>query len=197
MLLFQNLKLAIELLKPWQGYYAVCGGIAACLYRELSRYTSDIDIAIIDSPKESAREIADFVLQKLGYEPKVGYVTDQHGRLIEKAALIIGRDPNQEKYVGVDILLPVMPWIQEAVQRAQLNKLNYGFAEVATIIPEDLIVAKLYAYQGTPDRKYDLDDILSIYSHTKEINNSLLDELIQKHMLKLPQQLVDLMDTKK
>ena len=84
--------------------------------------------------------------------------------------------------------------MQDAVKRAQLNKLDYGFAIVASIIPEDLIVAKLFALQGTPNRKFDLDDILSILANLEEINRDLLMQLILEHMLTLPPEVQKALD---
>ena len=91
MRLFQNLKRTIELLKPWEGYYAVCGGIAACLYRESPRFTGDIDIALINSPDKSAKSIAEYGVKELGYIPKSGFITHQFGGSISKTALVGGR----------------------------------------------------------------------------------------------------------
>lgn len=186
MRIFQKLKASIELLKPWEGYYAICGGIAACLYRDIPRYTADIDIAIIDTPTKTARAIAEETVQTLGYVPKLGFVTDRYDKLIAQPALIIGREESDGKYLGIDLLLPVLDWIEDAVKRAQLNKLDYGFAEVASVIPEDLIVAKLFALQVNDNRKYDLDDILSIIRNISNLNQSLLTEMLIKYELKLP-----------
>jgi hypothetical protein len=189
--LFQHLRSAIDLLKPWQGYYAICGGIAACLYRETPRFTGDIDIALIDPPQHRARDIAQEILLKLGFDPKLGFVADQHGRLIEEVALVAGREEKPGAYAGIDLIMPVLPWISAAVERAQHNLLNYGFAEVATVIPEDLIIAKLFAYQGTPDRKHDLDDMLSILKFRKDLDLRLITELITLYQLRVPREIAE------
>lgn len=160
MRILQSLKRTIELLTPWEGSYAICGGVAACLYRETPRYTGDIDIAIIDSSSKSAHEIAETVLKGLGYEPIVGFVTNHRGELMQQVALVVGREADQSKYSGIDFLLPVLDWVEPAVRRAQHNKLDFGFAQIASLTPEDLIVAKLFALQGAPERTHDLDEAL-------------------------------------
>ena len=194
MRLFQKLKVVAELLRPYDGYYAVCGGIAACLYRETPRYTGDIDIALVNPPGRSAKEVACGIIEQLGYAPKFGFITNQNGMLINEVALVAGREDKHDGFVGIDLMLPVLEWIEEAVTRAQLNKLDYGFGLMATVLPEDLIVAKLFAYQGTPGRKNDLDDILSIIANMKDLNRELLSKLIDQHKLTVPQEVATKLD---
>lgn len=186
MKLYDNLKHAARLLAPWQGYWAICGGIAACLYRETPRFTGDIDIALVDLPQRKAIQIAEATAQALGYKPLHGWVSDQNGNLIKETALIVGRESTSGSYVGIDFLLPVLPWIQPAVQRAQSNCLDYGFATLPTVTAEDLIIAKLFAFQGTPQRHQDLDDIESILRNSKLLNRALIKQLVTQFELSLP-----------
>lgn len=171
MKLFENLKRVTSELAAWPDCWAICGGIAACIYRAEPRYTGDIDIALIDGNGTTAREIADRVARSLKVKTALGFVTDQHKKLISEPALIVVRNDEAGSYVGIDFLLPVLPWIRPAVERAQANRLDYGFAMIPTIPPEDLILAKGFALQGSPERPYDLDDMISILK-----NNPLLDQ---------------------
>jgi Nucleotidyl transferase AbiEii toxin, Type IV TA system len=187
MKLFHNLKLATSELKQWPGCWAICGGIAACIYRTTPRFTGDIDIAIIDHKTLSATEIANIVITKLGNKPLAGFVTDQHGALIQKQALVIGRENTDGSYVGIDFLLPVHPWIEEGVIRAQGNCFDYGFDKVPTLSAEDLILAKLFAFQGNPERKNDLDDLISIVRDVPKLDKVYLKERFKRYQLKVPE----------
>lgn len=192
MKLFHYLKRAAELLQPYSGCWAICGGVAACLYRDTPRYTGDIDFAMIDTPTKSAKDIAVEIAQGLGYKPVVGFATNQNRTLIEGPALVVGRESEDGRYVGIDFLLPVMPWIAPAVARAQSNLLDYGFAKLPTIPPEDLILAKLMAYQSSPERHKDLDDMQSILSHMQGLDLVFLRQSIREMNLEVPDQLAKL-----
>src|SRR6185295_13797866 len=98
MRIFQVLKNVITLLEPYDERWAICGGVAASLYRETPRFTGDIDIALVDGEDTSAEKIASDILKKLGYTPKSGSVTDQNGILIKKQALVIGREESEGKF---------------------------------------------------------------------------------------------------
>jgi hypothetical protein len=187
MKLFANLKRATAVLEKYPGAWAICGGVAACVYRDTPRFTGDLDIAVVDHPLAPAREIALAVTTALGYSPIVGFVTDQHGKLLEQQALIVGRESGEGLYVGIDFLLPVLPWVEGAVVRAQANLLDYGFAEIPTITPEDLIVAKLYAYQGNPERPFDLDDVRSILRNQKTLDSLFIVKLATDFDITIPE----------
>lgn len=192
MKLFQFLKQTCALLSPADGTWMVCGGVAASLYRDVPRFTGDIDFAIIDGPTITAQDRATSVLRKLGYIPKIGWVTDQNGKLINKPTLVIGREAIEGSFVGIDFLLPSLPWVDLAVKRASSNLLDYGFAMVPTITAEDLIIAKLFAVQGTPGRKFDLDDIETILRASKKIDKLFIKENIVKFGLTPPEDILKL-----
>lgn len=122
----------------------------------------------------------------MGYKPKAGFVTDQFGKLIKAQALIVGREELPGSYTGIDFLLPSVPWVDQAVARAQHNKLDYGFAKVATLTPEDLIVAKIYAFQGNPERHVDLEDVMSILQSTKPLDKGYILQACGRLALKPP-----------
>ena len=170
MKIFQSLKRVTSLLEPFSGSWAVCGGVAACIYRDVPRFTGDIDIALVDSPAKAAGDIARDVLKGLGYSPQYGFVNDKDGHLLPGQALVVGREIEPSSYLGVDFLLPILPWVQAAVTRAQCNLLDYGFDKLPTITPEDLCIAKVYAMCGTPERGVDRDDVLSMLSVAHEFD---------------------------
>lgn len=189
MKLLEDLKRARELLSAWPGAWAVCGGVAAAVYRDTPRYTADIDIALIDTSDKTAKAIAAEIAGALGYRPQIGFVTDQHGRLIKEEALVIGREDHASGYVGIDFLLPVLPWIRPAVQRAQANLLDFGFAKLPTVTVEDLFVAKLFALQGTPERHADLDDLTSMARARPAFDEPYFRAQLKAHGLQVPAEL--------
>lgn len=174
MKLFDDLKIACNELAQWPGCWALCGGVAAAIYRDIPRFTADIDFVIADHPDKPAKDIAEQVTRTLSLKPIAGFITDEGGRLISGQALVMGRRDTTSRYVGIDFLLPVLPWIPGAVLRAQSNLLDFGFAKLPTITVEDLLVAKLYAFQGTPSRVTDLDDIRSILQAQTGIDMSYI-----------------------
>jgi hypothetical protein len=186
MKLFHDLRRVTELLLPYRGCWAVCGGVAAAIYRETPRYTADIDIALIDHPDRDAASIAAGVAEVMGYKPKAGFITDQAGKLIPAQALVIARDDGAGGYVGLDFLLPVLPWIASAVRRAQANLLDFGFAELPAITPEDLFVAKLFALQGSPERVTDLDDLISMAKAVSPFDLNYFEKRAAEFQLTVP-----------
>ncbi len=186
MKLFDTLKLVTQELKNHNTTWAICGGIAASIYRETPRFTGDIDIALVDGNNSSALDIAESICKNLGHTPIRGFISDQEGKLSSGPALIASRDDVTSTYHGVDFLLPSVPWITNAVALAQKNVIDYGFAALPTLTPEDLIISKIYAYSDAPDRPYDLDDILSIQAALPKIDYKYISEKCRELKLRPP-----------
>lgn len=184
MKIFSEFKKVVEILQEYNGSWAVCGGVAASIYRKESRFTNDIDIALIDHNGTSAEQIALEITKKLGYKEIIGFLPDIHNPNQQIKGLICCRNDNNESFIGIDFLLPIIPWIEKAVTTAQDNKVDYGFELIATITPEDLIIAKLIALKNTPNRKYDEDDIIEILKSQK-LNIDYINEQILTYKLDL------------
>jgi hypothetical protein len=88
----------------------------------------------------------------------------------------------------IDILLPDLPWVRKAVERAQHNRLNLGFAAVPVITPEDLIIAKCYSLRNSPDRFQDLDDLKEILMSVEDLDRDYLEISLQALGLVVPDQ---------
>ncbi len=162
MRIFSELKRLVNHLRPWPDCWALCGGVVASVYRDTPRYTGDIDVAIINHGQTPASTIAESVIRELGLEPNMGFVPDPRGGPDQKNALVCGRGTHDERFIGVDFLLPVFPWVEKGVHRAQANLIDYGFAQVPTLTIEDLMLAKLNALQCIEPRPQDSDDIRSM-----------------------------------
>ncbi len=192
MKLFSELKELARQLKPWKGRWALCGGVAASIYRDKARFTLDIDIAVVDDPRHSARALAEEVLKRLGHKPSLGFVPDPKGSGTQKMALILSREKSTSQFSGIDFLLPVFPWVPDAVERAQGNLIDYGFAKLATVTVEDLIIAKALAIRSNPTRFQDKDDILSIL-HCQKVDRDYLLRQSKRLALPLPRWLKELL----
>jgi hypothetical protein len=187
MIILDELKKALSVLEPFNGAWCVCGGIAASIYGREGRFTNDIDIAIIDTPTMTAKEIASSVLIQIGYEAILGFVNDPRSLCKEQVlGLVAGRAAGGGAFVGVDFLLPVFPWVQDAVARAQIDPIDYGFSHVPTIQPEDLIIAKLFALRDAPERGVDLLDVRSIMEGVKSLDYTYLERKLACYNLTLP-----------
>lgn len=185
MRILDQLKRVTELLRPYHGQWAICGGVAASIYRNTPRFTDDIDIALVDSPEIAAVDLGLQIMQSLGYEPLKGFVPDVMNHKQQMFGLIAGREGNDQRFIGIDLLLPVQFWVQQAVALAQKNMIDFGFARLPTITPESLVIAKIVALSGAPERYQDLDDISEIVRSLQVDRDSIVLEL-QRHQLPIP-----------
>jgi len=188
--IFAELKRTTKLLNEYQGQWALCGGVAASIYREKARFTDDIDFALVDSPNTSAVKLASKIIGQLGYKEYKGFVPDaKNGQQI--LGLVCARDEEDKRFAGLDFLLPVQAWVQDAVEIAQNNLISYGFAELPTITPECLILAKLTALISNPERYQDLDDITEILK-TCSTDQEYLAQKIKEYNLVLTPKLASM-----
>ncbi len=190
MRLFDQLKKVADLLSEYPNQWAVCGGVAASIYRNRPRFTDDIDIALIDSEKISAQELASSITKALGYKEFKGFVPDIKNSKQQLFGLIAGREENDARFIGIDFLLPVQFWIQKSVELAQSNLIDYGFAQLPTITPESLLIAKVAAFIGSPERLVDLDDINEIVKSIEIDKEYVLREL-EKQQLAVPKSVLE------
>jgi len=163
--LFQS---ATQKLREKQVPFAVAGALASDLYRRDVRLTMDIDIII--SAEIHNKETAIAVIESLGLNAGLVRQADLAGgplfairRRSTEVCMIVGRPTGHSDGEGVDILLPAIPWVKNAVERAQANMVDFGFGDVPAITLEDAILAKLYALQAARLRAKDLDDLQSIF----------------------------------
>lgn len=162
------LKKVIQLLNKQECAYALSGGMAASLYRIEPRLTQDVDITLVAGDLRLAKQIAEEIFATL--DLKTGILTE--ARLIKDPQMNKKRSPvmafvgrREEKSFGVDFLFETYPWAVTAVKRA--IKVDFKFARVPTLSPEDLVVSKAYASTYHQMRFKDLDDIESIVNNTQ------------------------------
>lgn len=122
-----------------------------------------------------------------------GYIYDPKGSGEQVQGLLCGRDEVGGKFVGIDFLLPVFPWIEKAVSRAQENLLDYGFGKIPTITIEDLLIAKINAISSPSQRAVDIDDIKSIFEEQKIIDAQYIISQTSNIGIEIPDWVKDLL----
>ena len=187
--------------------YCLIGGHAASLYRSKERFTRDVDFALLADPATASKKAAEQIIRQLGMKPIVG--PSRHGlpgNIANKAnkasrgggfvpthgqgpriAMVTSAPVKGELTGIIDILLPTLPWVEEAIERAQANKIDLGFADVPVITPEDLVVAKCYALKDNPQRFQDLDDLKEIFESVDLLDLDYVDDALSRHRLKIPE----------
>lgn len=166
-------KRAVAALRSSKLSFALAGGFAASVYRDEERFTKDVDF-IVNGDKDTLL-LANGVIRELGLNPIVARKADLDGGpmfAIKKGntpeMVILGRD--KEKIIpGVDLLLPSNPWVPLAVERAQSNQIDWGFAEIPTMTIEDVIVSKLIS-SARAEREQDVIDLRSIFRSGNEFD---------------------------
>ncbi len=167
--------------------YCLIGGHAASLYRSRERFTRDVDFALVAKPARASQKIALKAIESIGLKPVLGFIPAGKNEHTRKSIRLVTSAPAKGSTTGiVDILLPELPWIPEAVKRAQYNLVDLGFAEVPVITPEDLILAKSYALHNSPDRFQDLDDLKEIMTNIKDLDFDYVRERLRVLQLKIP-----------
>lgn len=181
------LKRTVAALSELPCQFCLIGGHAASLYRSQERFTKDVDFAVIGSPKARSREVAESAVRALGMKPMIGVIPVGKGERERSSVCMITSEPRDGELTGiVDILLPDVPWVQEAVERAQSNLIDLGFAMVPVITPEDLIVAKCLAVRNAPDRFQDLDDLKQLFTDVKDLDFDYLRRRLHELSLVIP-----------
>lgn len=183
---FKLLQPICEALAARKISFSICGGIAASFYRLRPRFTNDIDIAIAGSSAEESQAEAIKLLESLGLKTSLGWIEDRRGALTSPAALVIGQEKKDSFEGSIDILLPLFPWVNQAVSRGQHNLIDFGFARLPVITPEDLIIAKAFAVNMEQNRFTDLDDIQSICRSKTELDLLYLITEFERLGLTLP-----------
>lgn len=166
--LSQLLQKTVATLQHRKIQFCLAGGLVASLYRNTPRLTQDIDIVVL-----AARDEAQSVLEAIGFKTHpITRAKLEGGPLHERRSrkgpiLMICSD--REQGVAVDLILPEVPWVPVALDRAQTNSVDFGFGPLPCLTVEDLILSKLYALKNRSDRFQDLDDLKNIF----ETHNAL------------------------
>ncbi len=193
MKLLNELERVTAVLSRYPAQWAICGGIAASIYRERARFTDDIDFAVVDSEIISASRLASEILSELNYHERHEIAVHDVAAGDRIVAKVCGRNVNDRGSIGVDFMFPAQFWVADAVRYAQHNCIDYGFARLPTITPESLLVAKLFSLTSNPERPQDLDDIQEIIK-AGDVHLGWVRSQVDHHSVKLPSALRKLVE---
>jgi hypothetical protein len=191
MTLIHFFKEVVKALKAKDVEYALAGGLVASLYRENERTTNDLDFLIFSEME--TQKIASTIIKQFALEPHIIRKADLEGgplfaikRKNTTPYIIAGR---ADQKIGLDFILPTMPWFEEAIRRAKLNQIDFGFGPIPCLTKEDVIISKLYALRNDSSRFNDLDDLKSILKSPAEIDMAYICGQMQKLNLSIPESL--------
>ena len=181
------LRQAVAAFEKRGSLYCLVGGHAASLYRSQERTTRDVDFALLAEPASDSQRSAEEIIQDLGLKPMAGFIPLGPNETVRSPVCMVTSTPARNELKGIiDILLPALPWLAQAVRRSQHNRIDLGFAAVPVITPEDLILAKCHAVSNSPERFQDLDDIKEIFLSVKDLDLDYLSSNLGALKLMIP-----------
>lgn len=185
------LKKVVGELKRRNIRFGIAGGLVASIYRAEERFTKDLDFLIFSESK--TQTVAEEIIKFFGLTPFTIRKADLEGGPLfavkkknTSPYIIVGRDKNDPEKIGLDFILPEMPWFQNALDRAEQNKIDFGFDKIPCLTVEDVIIAKFYSYKNDQSRFNDLDDLKSIFSAKHALDLVYLSGQMQRLALKVP-----------
>ena len=179
--------------------YALAGGLVASIYRQSARATQDIDLAIFSH--EASEVIAKEIIKSFGLKFHLLRKADLEGGpmfAIKKRStpvwIIAGRgdtDQNSETRIGLDFIMPAVPWVLHAIERAQYNKIDFGFARVPCLTIEDFIISKFFSLKNQQTRFMDLDDLREVFIAKHQLELEYICEQMIDLKLRVPEPVRD------
>jgi hypothetical protein len=186
------LKFCLSRLEKREIDFAICGGLAAQVYRDELRLTADIDFLL--SKGKDRGELADEIIISTGLTPyhlKVAQLSPRAGMNKKRSplAVVVGRDPADKNALGLDFLLPIMPWAPKALERAKNNIISFLGVSAPIITAEDVLLSKINVLSDGKERPKDIDDITSILRKNNQLDLAYLAAEIEiAHYTLLPHQ---------
>lgn len=160
--------------------YAMAGGFVASVYRKEPRATEDLDFFILAKTYEDgiATELIDFFGLKIHFMRKADLEGGPIFAIKNKNTpinMIVGRSNEKP---GLDLILSNIKWSEGVMERAQANKVDFGFGPIPCLTVEDILIAKFYSFANNNTRFKDLDDIQSIFEADNDLDyNYILGRL--------------------
>lgn len=174
--MIKKLKLVLQIMKTERVQFALAGGLATSVYRFQKRTTDDLDFLIYSD--EHSESTARKILNDLGYSVSEARKANLEGgpqhslkRKTTPLCILVGR---KEGEIGLDFILPNMPWFRSAFDRAQSNVIDFGIAKIPCLTVEDIILSKFYSLQNNSSRFMDADDLKSVFEKTHKLDLAYL-----------------------
>lgn len=187
-------------LKKEKVRYALAGGLVASLYRREERLTKDLDFLLL--AETHSQQKATQIIRSFGLAPHVIRKADLEGgplfaikRKSTPPYIIAGRAKGDVSKIGLDFILPEVPWFENALIRSEQNNIDFGFGKVACLTVEDVIVAKFYSFQNDQTRFNDLDDLKSIFLAGRHLNLAYLSGQMNRLGLVVPKLIKEMAPT--
>jgi predicted nucleotidyltransferase component of viral defense system len=189
MTLAEKLEKMISALEKDSISYALAGGLVANLYRNETRFTNDIDFAVILGTGDI--NLLENIFTSFGLnsgrvrEGDLANLPFRRRRKKTEVQMLVGRNPSNKEETGIDFLLKSIPWVEEAVHRAKNNTIEFSNFKIPALTLEDMIISKLYAIKNI-SRFKDLDDLEQfLLNHTK-IDYAYLGGRMVRYKLPIP-----------
>ena len=162
--------------------FVVGGVLIASIYRLEKRAMMSVQLIVDSEPKEML--FLEGLLLAKPFEmilpdsnlPRHVTPIDSISQVKKVLFLEVSEDPR----LGLEIVFHNLPWIPEAIERAQYNRLDFGFALLPALTVEDIIVAKLYSSTQSSDRYLDLDDLQNIFQANHDLDLGYITNQINK-----------------
>lgn len=195
--LIEFFKKAVKALKARNVDYALAGGLVASIYRSDARTTNDLDFLILSDAK--TQKVATSIIRQFKLEPHIVRKADlERGPMfaIKRKSttpyIIAGRSKKNGQQIGLDFILPSMPWFEKAIERAGHNEIDFGFGPIPCLTKEDVVISKLYSLKNDQSRFNDLDDLKSILQAGHNIDIPYICGQMQKLQLLVPDSLKEI-----
>lgn len=184
-------KQVVFILKKEGVRFALGGGLVASLYRRAPRLTNDLDFLIFAGIGTQDRACS--IVRSVGLKPTLIRKADLEGgplfaikRGRTQPYLVAGRVEGDPSKVGLDFILPAMPWFEKALARAEQNHVDFGFGPIPCMTVEDILLAKLFSLKNDASRFNDLDDLKSIFEANHPLDLAYLSAEMRKLDLVVP-----------
>lgn len=178
--------------------YAMAGGFVASVYRTEPRATQDLDFFILAKAHED--RIATELIETFGLTSRRVRKAELEGGplfAIKKKNtpinMVVGRSKEKP---GLDLILSNIKWSEGVMERAQVNKIDFGFGPIPCLTVEDILIAKFYSFENNRTRFKDLDDIQSIFQAKHDLDFDYILGRLHELNLSIPEE-VELSTPKK
>jgi predicted nucleotidyltransferase len=196
MQLIDFFKRVVQALEDKNLRFALAGGMIASIYRQNERTTNDLDFLILTEGE--TEDSAQTILKEFNLVPHSIRKADLEGgpmfaikRKNTPVLIIAGRPKEGDNRIGLDFILPSMPWFESALIRAEHNRIDFGFAKVPSLSIEDVIISKFYSLRNDSRRFNDLDDLKSIFGAHYNLDLAYLCGQMQLLKIRVPEAIED------